>query len=307
MKSVLSGIIPACHTPFLPDGQLNLDAVKHQYELFRECGIRSVFVCGTTGEWASLSVSERKALCERWLEIAGSEFTIGAHVGCHCQRDAIELAAHAARSGAHAVAVMAPSFYKPATVKDVVDFLVPIAAAADPLPFYYYHFPGITGIPHHAADVVHEARFRIPTLRGLKFSSDSLLELQRAITIDDGAFDVLLGCDEGILPGYLFGIQGAIGATFNFAGAHFETMRKAIADGDFTRARTLQLQASRAVKVLADTGFLAASKAAMRLVGVDVGPMRAPIATLPDERLPALAHALEPLGVLARPIRIPAR
>ena len=70
MPGVLTGVVPACHTPFHRDGRLNLEMVAGQAELFRESGLRSVFVAGTTGECASLTVDERKSLCERWADVA---------------------------------------------------------------------------------------------------------------------------------------------------------------------------------------------------------------------------------------------
>ncbi len=301
MPRVLKGLIPAPHTPFHADGRLNLAAVQLQADLYRESGVASVFLGGTTGEWASLAVDERQALLERWLEVAGGDMTIAAHVGHHCQNDAIALATHARKAGAHAISVMAPSYFKPASVRDVVEFCRPIAQAAEPLPFYYYHIPSMTGVRLSAADVLHEARFRIPTLKGLKFSDSDPLELQRSIAIDDGAFDVFLGCDEGLLAGYLFGITGSIGATYSFTAPHFERMRKAFVAGDVALARSLQLQAALMVKTLGDFGFLAASKAVMKLMGVDCGPLRSPIASLSDSETRALAEKLAAYDVFARP------
>lgn len=302
MPRVLKGLIPAVHTPFHADGGLNLGVVERQAELFRGWGVGGVFLGGTTGEWASLTVDERRGLLERWLEVAGDRVTVAAHVGHHCQLDAIALATHARKAGAHAVAVMAPSYFRPAAIRDVVEFCVPIAAAADPLPFYYYHIPGATNVRHSAADVVHEARSRIPTLKGLKFSDGDPLELQRAIAMDDGAFDVFLGCDEGLLSGYMYGIRGTIGATYNFAAPHFERMRQAYEAGDAAQARALQLEAALMVKTLADFGFLAACKAVMKLIGVDCGPMRSPIASLSETETQALARKLAAFAVFDRPL-----
>ncbi len=301
MPRVFEGLIPAAHTPFHADGGLNLAAVSLQADLYRDSGVKGVFLCGTTGEWASLAIDERRALLERWLEVAGDDMTIATHVGHHCQSDAVALATHAHKAGAHAVAVMAPSYFKPATVRDVVEFCAPIAAAAEPLPFYYYHIPGATGVRLSPADVLHEARFRIPTLKGLKFSDIDPLELQRAIALDEGAFDVFLGCDEGLLAGYVFGVKGSIGATYSFTAPHFERMRAALVAGDLVQARARQLQAALMVKTLADFGFLAASKAVMKLIGVDCGPMRPPIASLTDSETRSLAEKLARFDVFARP------
>ena len=62
MSGPLSGLIPACHTPFFPDGGLNLNMVEQQAELLIESGLRGVFVGGTTGEFASLTLDERMTL-----------------------------------------------------------------------------------------------------------------------------------------------------------------------------------------------------------------------------------------------------
>ena len=196
MPGVLTGLIPACHTPFDRAGNLNLSIVEQQAALFRESGLRSVFVGGTTGEFASLTMSERKALCEHWVAVAGDSLQVAVHAGSNCQADAIELAAHAQKAGATAVAAVATSYFKPTTVADLIDFLAPIAAGAGPLPFYYYHIPCMTNVRLSVAELLRKARGRIPNLRGLKFSHDDMVDLQGCITAEGGAFDVLFGFDE---------------------------------------------------------------------------------------------------------------
>src|SRR5262249_35492826 len=149
---------------------------------------------------------------------AGGDLKIAVHVGHNAQADAVDLAAHARESGAAAVAAVAPSYFKPASVAELVEFLIPIAAAADPLPFYYYEIPGMTGSRLSSSQLLHEGRFRIPTLKGLKFSWTDLLELQLCVNGDGGAFDVLFGQDEFLLAGLALGVRGAVGCTYNFAG-----------------------------------------------------------------------------------------
>ena len=99
MSGLLSGLIPACHTPFSPDGGLNLNMVEQQAELLIESGIRGVFVGGTTGEFASLTLDERMTLVERWCEASGASMRVAVHVGHNCLPEAISLAAHARRPG----------------------------------------------------------------------------------------------------------------------------------------------------------------------------------------------------------------
>jgi N-acetylneuraminate lyase len=295
--------VPACHTPFHRDGRLNLAMVERQAELFRESGLRSVFVAGTTGECASLTVDERKALCERWAVAAGGSMRIAVHTGSNSQAEAIALAAHARQAGVAAVAAMAPYYFKPATVHDLIEFCIPIAAEADPLPFYYYHIPAMTGACLPMAEFLHEARFRIPNLRGLKFSHDDLVDLQGCVTADGGAFDLLFGCDEALLAGLCLGACGAVGSTYNFAGRHYERLIRAFEAGELKAARAAQWRAAELVKTLAEFGFMAAAKAVMAMVGVDCGPVRPPLRNLTPPQLEALAEKLARLDVV--PLRRP--
>ena len=116
-----SGLCTATHTPFHADGSLNLDAVGPQAAYLRGNGITSVFIGGTTGESSSLTAAERAALNDRWA-VVGPEHGIDVivHVGANCLTEAAQLAAHAERNRAKAVSMIAPSYFKPRTLGDLV-------------------------------------------------------------------------------------------------------------------------------------------------------------------------------------------
>ena len=142
----LQGMIAAAFTPFDRSGEVNLTTIDAYADNVASTPIRGMFVCGTTGEFSSMTVAERKMVLERWIAAARGRFKVIAHVGSNCQKDAAELAAHAATAGADAVGSIAPSFFRPASVTDLVGFFAPVAAAAPELPFYYYNMPSITGV-----------------------------------------------------------------------------------------------------------------------------------------------------------------
>jgi N-acetylneuraminate lyase len=298
MRRQLTGLIPACHTPLAADGNLDLATVERLAGYFRSAGLRGVFVAGTTGEYASLTVDERKALCERWIDVGADSLLIAVNVGHNCLADAVELTAHARKAGVAAVAAMAPCYYKPATIEQLVEFCIPIAAEAEPLPFYYYHIPSMTGVNLPMSEFLRQARFRIPNLRGLKFSHDDLVQLQACVALDRGAFDVLFGCDEALLAGLCLGAAGAIGSTYNFASGHYQRLIKSFEAGDLAAARAAQLKAVELIGALGQFGFIAATKAAMELVGVPCGPVRPPLRNLAREEAAALAKQIRELGVL---------
>jgi len=305
MPGPLSGLIPASHTPFHTDGRLNLEAVDQQAALMRESGLKGVFIAGTTGEYASLSVAERKDLAAKWVEAAKGSIKVAVHVGHNCQNEARELAAHAKEVGAAAVAVVAPNYFRPARVEELVDFCAPIAAEAAPLPFYFYDIPSMSGVRVAASEFLARARERIPNLQGLKFSNNDLVELQECVRFDGGAFDVLFGWDECLLAGLCLGVRGAVGSTYNFAAPVAHRIAKAFESGDIETARAEQVKLVRLVRALEKYGFLPASKVVMTMLGVDCGPARSPLRNLsPAEKL-ELWEALSKLDVFPRPLRRP--
>ena len=121
----------------------------------------------------------------------------------------------------------------------------PIAAEAEPLPFYFYDIPGMTGVRLRMSEFLYQARFRIPTLCGLKYSNDDLLELQECVRLDHGAFDVLFGSDECLLAGLCLGIRGAVGSTYNFAAPVYQRLIKAFEKHDLETARAASGQVDR--------------------------------------------------------------
>jgi N-acetylneuraminate lyase len=298
-------LIPAAHTPLAADGRLELGVVDQQAQLFVDSGIRGVFVGGTTGEFASLSLEERMALADRWCRAAGGALQVAVHVGHNCLREAVALAAHARTAGAAAISVMAPSYFKPATIPDLIDFCAPIAAEADPLPFYFYDIPSMTGVRLRMSEFLYQARFRISTLCGLKYSNDDLLELQECVRLDHGAFDVLFGSDECLLAGLCLGIRGAVGSTYNFAAPVYQRLMRAFERHDLETARALQGQSIDLIKTLGEFGFLAASKSVMAMLGVDCGPVRPPVRNLTLPEKERLWERLSPLDIFPRPLSRP--
>jgi len=141
------GLCPATHTPFHADGSLNLAVVERQAEHLLARKIDRVFIGGTTGESVSLQLTERLALGDRWAAVSKSSgMKVVVHVGANCLADAATLAAQAQRNQASAISMIAPSYFKPRNVEDLVACCAQVAAAAPELPFYYYDIPPLTGI-----------------------------------------------------------------------------------------------------------------------------------------------------------------
>lgn len=292
----IGGLVAAPFTPFRADGSVDEGGIERLAAALVADGVTGAFVCGTTGEGASLTIAERRLVAERWVATAPPGLQVVVHVGHACGADCRELAAHAARIGAAAIGCLAPYFFRPATVGDLVEFCRPVAAAAAPLPFYYYHIPAMTGVRFPMIDFLRAAAGRIPTLAGLKYSDDDLHDVGTCLRFDGGRFDVLYGRDEMLLGGLACGVSGAVGSTYNYIAGVYHELIAAFRRGDMVAARRLQGVAGDVVAVMLAHGGLPAGKAIMGLRGLDCGPVRPPLVSLDEGRRAALARALEPLG-----------
>ena len=294
--SRLTGLIAAPHTPFRPDGTVALELVPLQARLLAHNGVAGAFICGTTGEGASLSTDERRAVAAAWVAARPPGLAVVVHVGHLALADACALAAHAAEIGADAVATVAPSFFKPAGQPELVAWCARVAAAAPALPFYYYTIPSMTGVALSSADFLAAAETRIPNLAGVKFTFENLMDFTRATNHGGGKFDILFGRDEILLAGLALGATGAVGSTYNFAAPLYLRVIDAFRRGDLDSARRDQARAIEFIAALDRYGGLVAGKLAMKLIGLDLGPVRLPLraATAADES--GLRDAFEKIG-----------
>jgi N-acetylneuraminate lyase len=297
----LTGLIAAPFTPFHPEGSLNPDVIAPYAEFLIGTGVRGVFVCGSTGEGHSLSIEERRIVAEHWVSAVRRRIPVMIHVGHNSIVEARTLAAHAKHIGADAIAALAPSYYKPRTIADLIEFLAPVAAAAPGLPFYFYHIPSMTGVTLPVPELLREGRKQIPTLNGLKFTHNDMMELQECLAVDNGAFDVVFGFDEMLLAGLTLGCRGAVGSTYNFAAATYLRLISAFEKGDLAAARKEQLRSVKMIRLLLSTGFMRAGKAIMGLLGVNCGPVRAPLTPITAEEATRLGQRLAELEVLVGP------
>jgi N-acetylneuraminate lyase len=297
MSIKLHGLVAATHTPFFPDGALNLGVVEKQAEHLLADGAKAVFIGGSTGECHSLSVEERLALAQRWSEVvAGTGLQLVVHTGANCLADARTLAMQAQSLGADAIAAMAPCYFKPATLELLVACCGEIAAAAGSLPFYFYDIPTMTGVRFSMPEFLAAAAERIPTLAGIKFTNNDLAAYLSCLHSHGGRFDIPWGVDEYLLAALALGAAGGVGSSYNFAAPLYHRVMEAFARGAMSDARTEQHRAVQLIALLYRFGYLAAAKAVMGFLGVAVGPARLPNANLTQEDGARLRSSLEQLG-----------
>jgi N-acetylneuraminate lyase len=301
----LTGLVAAPYTPFYEDGSLNVAAIEPMAELLIGSGVSGVFVCGSTGEGHSLSVDERQQVAATWVKVAKGRYPVIVHVGHNSLFDALTLARHAERIGADAISSLAPSYYKPRTMEDLIAFLAAVATAAPKVPFYYYHIPSMTGVLLPIPELLRKGLERIPNLHGLKFTHNDFMELQECLAMYGGKFDIVFGLDEMLLAGLALGVKGAVGSTYNFAAPVYRRIIEAVEKGDLETARIEQRKSVELVRTLLGFGLMRAGKAIMAMLGVDCGPVRSPLDPIATHEVRDLYERIKHLDIFARPLKLP--
>ena len=299
----LNGLIAAPFTPMLPDKSVNWEMIPKLADWLAGNGVTAAFICGTTGEGFSLSTEERMRLAECWLKSAATKLKVVVHVAHNSLDESRRLAAHAEQIGADAIASIGPTFFRPNSVEQLVDFCAPVAAAAPGLPFYYYHMPAMTGVNLPMIDFLRHGAKRIPNLAGIKFTDENLMSYTQCLNFEDGRFNLLFGRDEILLAALALGATGAVGSTYNYIAPIYHQVMAAFTAGNMPEARRWQSLSIQIIAVMARHGGLPAGKAMMGMIGLDCGPVRPPLKNLSPEELAVFRSDLEQVGF---PAKIPA-
>lgn len=296
MKFHIEGLVPAMLTSFTKNGE-RVDYEKACALAVRLAGqgVAGIFPCGTTGEGLLMSLAERKQLIEELVPAVGNRIKVIVHVGCLDTASSVELARHAAQTGAAAVGVVAPGFYSYDDASLARHFKAVAAAAA--LPVFIYNIPGCAKNAVSPELVVRLAN-QVDNIIGLKDSSGNI---QNVIRVLDGApkgFNLLNGVDEYTYQAMLTGANGSVTSTANVAPWLFLNIYKELKKGNLKKARVCQTRLTGACGVFQYGRMVARYKEGLRLRGFDAGYVRPPQRELTAAERKTFAKQFKEAGLL---------
>ncbi|HHE72669.1 MAG TPA: 4-hydroxy-tetrahydrodipicolinate synthase [Chloroflexi bacterium] len=281
MTIKIEGIIPAMVTPMRADEDLNLEVLSKLTDHLIAAGVHGLFATGSQGEAYALTRDERQRVWETAVAATRGRVPVYAGTGAITTREAVILTKLAERVGVDAVSLITPYFIYPSQDELIRHYLT--VADATSLPVLLYNNPGRTGGVSLAPEtVVHLAKH--PNIVGVKDSSGDLSLTLEYIRRTDEDFAVLMGRDTLILAGLMMGARGAIAATANVAPELVVRIYEAWRCGDWTEARLAQAQLAPLRQAFGLGTFPGVVKEAMTMLGLPVGPARAPVAPLSPER-----------------------
>jgi N-acetylneuraminate lyase len=282
----LKGLIAAPFTPMNPDGSLNLPMIPGYYSFLKNNGLTGGFICGSTGEGASLSLAEKKKVAESWAAATRHDaaFKVMLLVGGNSITESIELAQYARSMGLYGVSLSAPSYFKPADVGMLARICQQVAASVPDMPFYYYHIPVLTGVNFTMYDLLGAIEDSIPNFAGIKYTHEDFMDFLSCLRYRNGKYDMLWGRDENMLSALAVGAEGAVGSTFNYAAPLYKRIIAAFNTGDLESARECQQLSIDFIRLLGKYGGIATGKSYMKLVGMDCGEFRMPVKNMSNDQ-----------------------
>ncbi|MEA3344939.1 MAG: 4-hydroxy-tetrahydrodipicolinate synthase [Chloroflexota bacterium] len=287
------GIIPPTLTAFHDDGSLDLEGTRWQINYVIEGGVHGVFPCGTAGEGPLLSFEEKVRVIAAVVKAADGRVPVLAGVGCPSTQETVELAQEAERMGADGVIVVTPYYY-PTSDEGVLAHYRAVAEAVD-LPVLVYHIPSCTGnwLPQGLIPKLAE----IPGLVGVKDSSGDVDWLQSAMTsAPDWRFFV--GSDALLYVAFSLRAHGAVSGIADIFPQLVVELYDAAQAGEWQEARELQVKVAAVRRAIKDGPYLSGIKAALRLLGHDIGDPRLPMVGMSDEQEERLRRRLVGLELI---------
>ena len=286
------GVFVALNAIFDENDCVDLETTKKLVKIYREKGVKGVYVCGSTGEGFLLSTEERMQVTEAVKEAAGDDFTVIVHVGCAGSKESIRLAKHAEKIGVDAISAV-PSVYYRLPPKSVEMHWNAIIDSTD-LPFIIYNIPQLTGF--HLPYDLFERMAKNPKVIGIKNSEEPVFNMERFRTIAGDDFIIFNGSDEQFLGGRLMGADAGIGGTYGTMPELFVALDKYICDGEIEKAKALQYKINEIIfDLLACDSLYGAAKQVISVrFNVNAGQPRCPFLPVArDERIFAIADKIE--------------
>lgn len=285
-KPIFTGACTALVTPFLNE-KVNYPMLEQLLRRQLDAGVRSIVICGTTGESPTLSDEEKLTMFQRAKACVGKDGLIIAGTGSNCTKHSVALSMAAERVGADALLVVSP-YYNKATPDGLYAHYKAIANAVH-IPIILYNVPSRTGVDIPVS--VYQRLSEIPNIAGVKEASTDITKIARIKAACPPDFCIWSGNDDMVVPAMSLGAQGVISVLSNVAPVETQAMAQAALAGDFDTAAALQTDMLPLIQLLFCEVNPIPVKAAMKLIGYDCGECRLPLCAMTEEnhkRLEAL-------------------
>jgi 4-hydroxy-tetrahydrodipicolinate synthase len=289
---VLGEVLTAMVTPFNGDGAVNIEGFKRLCTHLVDNGSDGLVVAGTTGESPTLSDEERFELFAAAVEAVGGRASVVAGTGTYSTAHSVHLTREAEAIGVDGFLVVTPYYNKP-PVRGIVAHFEAIAAETDK-PIIAYNIP-----QRVVLNLEPEALAQLAEIPNVQYVKQATTDLEQARRIvEEIGLTLYAGNDDLLLPFLELGGQGGVFVFTHLVGAQVKELIGRFNDGDREGARTIESELRPVIEALAVTTNPIPVKAALNMLGHDVGGLRLPLVEATEDEKAEVRAGLERAGVL---------
>lgn len=277
-NTIFTGAGVAIVTPMYPDGSVNYTKLGELIDYQIENGTDAIIACGTTGESAVLSHEEHTKVIGQAVEAVAGRVPLVAGTGSNDTAYALELCREAKNLGADALLMVTP-YYNKTSQAGLIRHYTYIADNID-LPIIVYNVPSRTGL-----DIKPQTYYEMSkhsNIVAIKEANGNISAAAQTFELCGDNVDVYSGNDDQIVPFLAFGAKGIISVQSNILPKETHDICEKFFNGDVKGSRELQLKYLKLTNALFSDVNPIPVKAAMNMMGFDVGECRMPLAPMEE-------------------------
>ena len=281
-------------TPMFDDGEVDYASLENLIDFHIDAGTSSIVSVGTTGESATVGVTEHLHVIEHTIEHSAKRIPVIAGTGANSTSEAIELTKEAKSLGADACLLVTPYYNKP-TQEGLYQHFKLIAETVD-IDQLLYNVPGRTAVDMSVDTTLRLAE--IDNIIGIKDATGNLSVIKQLVERCPEDFLLLTGDDATALDFILCGGHGGISVTANIVPKELQKVYLSAMSGQTDLAKEL----NKKLENLHDHLFLEANpipvKWALHKMGKCHKGIRLPLLLLSEEYQSVISTDLEKLGLI---------
>ena len=292
--AIFKGAAVAIVTPFTEIREINFSKLGEIIDDQIANHTDAIVICGTTGESSTLTHEEHLEAIRFAVDHVAGRVPVIAGTGSNCTETAVYLSQEAEKYGADALLVVTP-YYNKATQKGLIAHYTAIAESVK-LPIIMYNVPSRTGCNIQPQTAAYLAK-NVKNIVGIKEASGNISQVAKLMQLADGQIELYSGNDDQVVPLLSLGGFGVISVLSNVAPRETHDMVAKFLEGDLEGSREIQLRAIPLVDQLFCEVNPIPVKAAMNLMGWEVGPLRMPLTDMEPEHVENLKKAMIDFGI----------
>ena len=290
----IQGSIVAMITPFHEDGSVNFEVLTQLIERQIAGGTAAILTLGTTGEYSTMSHEEDASVVEHTIRVVNGRVPVIVGSGSNCTATQIEKSIQYQEMGADALLLISP-YYNKANPEGMYRHFAETADRVR-IPCILYNVPGRTGCSIPVSVV--EKLSRHPNIVAIKEASGDMSYAMKIAHCIGPDFALYSGNDDITIPLLSIGGSGVISVYANVMPDMCQQIVHDFLNGNQAQAVANHLTYLKLMNDLFMEVNPIPVKAAMNMMGLNVGPMRLPLCEMSEEHSRALHATLQEVGLL---------